>query len=388
MKGYLLIEADEFFDGETIGTSIRVLVSPEGRIEALNPRDGDLPTAVERVKGKFLSPGLIDIHSHVGLHGEAEGWAGLDVNEKVDPVTPHLRAIDAVNPYDLGFRDAIEGGVTTLNVVPGSANPIGGQGVLLSTWQEGERIIDEMAILSPSCLKMATGENPKRVYQEQKRIPFTRMGVAGIIRETFIKALNYKAKLEKGEAERDIVNEVLVEVLKGNIPVHVHAHRSDDIVTAVRIAKEFGLRLAIVHGTEGGKVASYLAKENVPVMVGPSLSSRVKRELEEISFETPYILYKAGVLFSITADAPVVPIKYLNLLASLSAAAGLPQIEALKGVTYYPVRIMEISGFKLYRGLIREGYVADLVLWSEFPLSWSAKPEKVFVRGQEALRRR
>ena len=211
------------------------------------------------------------------------------------------------------------------------------------------------------------------------------MAIAGLIRSAFVSAQNYKKKLEKGEAERDLKEEVLVEALRGNIAVHVHAHRADDIATAVRISKEFELRLAIVHGTESGKIANFLSEENVPVIIGPSLTARVKRELEEISFRTPYELYKAGVLFAITSDAPVVPIKYLNLLAALSAKEGLPSGEALKAVTYYPIRIMELAGHKTHRGLIKPGYVADLVLWNDDPLSLTAKPQRVFIRGREAL---
>ncbi len=382
MSELLLVQAEMYFDGEEIGRDIRLLIS-NGEIKTRDPRDGDLPEGVKVIKGKFVTPGLIDAHSHVGLQEEAEGREGKDVNEYSNPLVPHLRAIDGINPWDMGFQDALEGGVTALNITPGSANPIGGQGVLINTWVPGEKLIDDMVILEPSCIKMATGENPKRVHGEERRMPQTRMSISAIIRKALYEAIHYGNRLRNNDPSEifDFVKEPLLKLLKGDIPAHIHAHRADDIATAMRIAKEFQIKIAIVHGTEAHKIAKRLADLNIPVINGPALTSRTKRELEELSFKTPLELYRSGVLFSITADAPVVPIKYLNLLASLAAREGLPSTEALKAITSYPAKILSLTKGDLKLGYLREGYQADVVIWSDHPLSWNAKVTNLIIRG-------
>src|SRR5215475_8898082 len=267
--------------------------------------------------GQWVLPGFIEVHGHVGVHEEAQGWAGSDTNEMTEPVTAQVRALDAINPADLGFRDAITGGVLAVNVNPGSGNPIGGQTVALRCWG---RTVDEMLLREPSGMKSALGENPKRVYGEKGKMPSTRLGTAAVIRGAFVAAANYQAKLDaeaaKPEADRkpvdrDLKLEALGRVLRREIPWRQHCHRADDIATALRIAEEFGYDLVIDHGTEAHLVADLLAARNIPVIIGPLFTSRSKVELRNRSLANPGRLARAGVTIAITTDHPVVPINVL-----------------------------------------------------------------------------
>ncbi|HET7519892.1 MAG TPA: amidohydrolase, partial [Actinomycetes bacterium] len=247
-----------------------VVLVGDGRIEAVG-RDLRVPDGVERVDatGKVVLPGLVDAHTHLGVHSEGDGWAGQDTNELTDPVTPQVRALDAINPADLGFADAVAGGVLTVNVTPGSGNPIGGQAAAIRTTG---RSVDEMVLRAPSGMKSALGENPKRVYGERKQLPSTRLGTAAVIRDALVKAGNYLAKRDHGgdePLERDLRWEALGLVLEGEIPWRQHCHRADDIATALRLADEFGYRLVIDHGTEAVLLADRLAERGVPVLIGP-----------------------------------------------------------------------------------------------------------------------
>ena len=250
--------------------------------------------------GQWVLPGFIEVHGHVGVHEEAQGWAGSDTNEMTEPVTAQVRALDAINPADLGFRDAITGGVLAVNVNPGSGNPIGGQTVALRCWG---RTVDEMLLREPSGLKSALGENPKRVYGEQGKMPSTRLGTAAVIRGAFVAAANYLAKLDaeaaKPEADRkpvdrDLKLEALGRVLRREIPWRQHCHRADDIATALRIAEEFGYDLVIDHGTEAHLVADLLAARNIPVIIGPLFTSRSKVELLNRSLANPGLAGPGG----------------------------------------------------------------------------------------------
>ncbi len=359
------------FDGENYHKDMGLIIDENGMIVDVVSRAELQPEVYE-----FLTPALIDAHSHVGLAGEAEGWAGRDYNEYVDSVTPHLRAIDSVNPSDTGFRDAIEGGVLIMNVTSGSANPIGAQGVILYSWTRGEPLVENMVIRAPSCIKMAFGENPKRVHEEAKHSPVTRMGIVGVIRKALVETLSY---LSDEERKRDLVKEALSLVLNRKIPVHAHAHRADDIATAVRIAQEFQLKLVIVHGTESHKIKRFLAHHRIPVILGPSMTSRMKRELEEVSFDTAIALYQAGVKFSITVDAPVIPITYLRLMAGIANSRGLPSIEALKAITSSPAEILELKD----KGKLRKNFEATMVAWSGDPLQVNTKLVKAWIKGSE-----
>jgi len=297
-------------DGEPFDGTVRVR---DGRIAALGHNLTVPPEAtVIDAEGQWLLPGFIDAHTHLGAHEEAAGWAGNDTNELTDPVTAGVRALDAINPADMAFNDALSGGITTVNVNPGSGNPIGGLTVAIHTHG---RIVDEMVLRSPSGLKSALGENPKRVYGDKKQAPSTRLGTAGVIRAAFVEAGNYLDKFEFKEAgkpppARNLTSEALGLVLKGAIPWRQHCHRADDIATAVRIADEFGYRLVIDHGTEAHLIADLLARKGIPVLIGPLFTSRSKVELRNRSLTNPGRLAAAGVEISIITDHPVVPIHF------------------------------------------------------------------------------
>src|SRR5450432_2639001 len=286
--------------------------------------------------GSWVLPGFIEAHGHVGVHEEAQGWAGQDTNEMTEPVTAHVRALDAINPADLGFRDAITGGVLAVNVNPGSGNPIGGQTVALKCWG---RTVDEMLLRAPSGMKSALGENPKRVYGEQHKMPSTRLGTAAVIRSALVDAGNYLSKLEseqrkpEGErtpVDRDLKLEALGKVLRREIPWRQHCHRADDIATAIRIADEFGYDLVIDHGTEAHLIADIIAAKGIPVIIGPLLISRTKVELKNRSLANPGRLAHAGVTIAITTDHPVVPIHFLIHQATLAVKEGLDPVTALE----------------------------------------------------------
>ncbi|NLY52952.1 MAG: amidohydrolase [Firmicutes bacterium] len=355
----------------------------DGKIKAVGQQVA-VPADAEIIdgSGKVLSPGLIDAHSHAGLDEEGYGSEGWDYNEATDPATPWLRAIDGINPTEMGLRDAAANGVTTVCVVPGSANVIGGEGVIIHTYGD---VVDEMVISRDAGLKVAFGENPKRVYKEQKKMPTTRMGTAAILREHLVRAMNYMARLEQGEKdpdkmpERDLRLENLVRVLRREIPLRAHAHRADDIMTALRIADEFNVRIVIEHATEGHKIAEHLARRQVPAVVGPSMTSRSKVELQEQDFSTAAVLNEAGVKVALTLDHPVVPLKYLPVVAALAVRAGLPEEEAWKAITINPA---EILGIDHLVGSIEVGKAADLVLWSGDPLDVRSRAEKVLINGR------
>ena len=333
-----------------------------------------------------LLPGFIDAHAHVGVSEEAEGWAGQDTNEMTEPVTAQVRAIDAINPADLGFRDAIGGGVLAVNVNPGSGNPIGGQTVALKCWG---RTVDQMALRQPSGMKSALGENPKRVYGDQKKTPSTRLGTAAVIRGAFVAAANYleridseqrKPEAERKPVERDLKLEALGLVLRKQIPWRQHCHRADDIATAIRIADEFGYDLVIDHGTEAHLLADLIAARGTPVIIGPLFTSRSKVELRNRSLANPGRLAKAGVTIAITTDHPVVPIHFLVHQASLAVKDGLDRENALRALTINPARI---AGIDNRIGSIEPGKDADLVIWSGDPLDVLSRAVRVFVDGAE-----
>ncbi len=336
--------------------------------------------------GSWVLPGFIEAHGHLGVSEEAEGWAGQDTNEMTEPVTAHVRAIDAINPAEMGFRDAISGGVLAVNINPGSGNPVGGQTVALKCWG---RTVDQMALRQPSGMKSALGENPKRVYGEQKKTPSTRLGTAAVIRGALVDAANYLRRIEaeqaKPEAERkpvdrDLKLEALGRVLRREIPWRQHCHRADDIATAIRIADEFGYDLVIDHGTEAHLLAGILAARDIPVIIGPLLTSRSKVELRNRSLANPGKLARAGVTIAITTDHPVVPVNFLVHQAALAVKDGLDRETALRALTINPARI---AGIEDRLGSIEPGKDADLVLWSGDPLDVLSRAERVFVDGAE-----
>jgi imidazolonepropionase-like amidohydrolase len=361
-----------------------VVLLSDGRIAAVG-RDVRVPEAAERVDaaGKVVLPGLVDAHTHLGVHEEAEGWAGQDTNEMTDPVTPHVRALDAINPADLGFADAVAGGVLTVNVNPGSGNPIGGQSAAI---RSAGRTVDEMLLRAPSGLKSALGENPKRVYGDRKQLPSTRLGTAAVIRDALVKARNYLDKLDRGDdgepPERDLRWEALGLVLSGEIPWRQHCHRADDIATALRLADEFGYRLVIDHGTEAVLLADRLAERGVPVLIGPLLTSRSKVELRNRSLANPGRLAAAGVELGIITDHPVVPVHLLHVQAALAVREGLEPAAALRAVTLTPARVL---GLDDRLGSLEPGKHATLCVWSGDPLDARSRVETAWIEGRQVF---
>lgn len=336
--------------------------------------------------GRWVLPGFVEAHAHMGVMEEAEGWAGNDTNEMTDPNGSALRALDGINVEDEGFRDALVGGVTSAVVKPGSGNPIGGQTVAIKTW--GGRTVDEQVFQESVSVKSALGENPKRVYGDQKKLPSTRLGVANVIRRAFVDAQNYVARRDaaaaKGEPfDRDLGKETLARVLAGELYWDQHTHRADDIATALRLADEFGYRLVINHGTDGAAVADVLAERDVPVIFGPMFTSRSKIELRDRDIANLGALARAGVRVAITTDHPVVPINFLVHQASLAVKEGLDRETALRALTVNPAAIL---GLDDRIGSLAPGLHGDVVVWSGDPLDVTARAEHVLITGTEVYR--
>lgn len=328
-------------------------------------------------QGHFLLPGFIDAHSHLGMWEDAIGFEGSDGNEMTNPITPQLRAIDSINPLDRTFADARSGGVTATATGPGSANVMGGSFAAIKT--AGKRI-DDMIIKEPIAMKIAFGENPKRVYDAQKKSPTTRMAVAAELREVLFQAKNYMAKREKDANQGvELKYEALLPVLRKEIPLKAHAHRADDIFTAIRIAREFDLKITLEHVTEGHLIVDELVKENLPCIIGPSFGPRTKYELINKSFITAVKLQQAGVKVAIMTDHPVIPLENLNLCAQFCVKAGMDHYEALKAITINPAQIL---GIDERVGSIKVGKDADLVLWDGDPLNVSSKVIFTMINGE------
>ena len=342
-----------------------VLIGDDGKIIAVGA-DLTAPegAAVIDAEGRLVTPGCVDAHCHIGLDNEAHGWEGMDYNEMVDPITPQLRAIDSINPMDEAFPNALQGGVTTACTGPGSANVVGGTFVAIKLY--GKRV-DKMIVKDGVAMKCAFGENPKRCYgQNGKKSPMTRMGTAAVLRELLFKAKRYLEDKEAGKNPNfDMKLEAMIPVMKGEIPLKAHAHRADDILTSIRIAKEFGLKLTLDHCTDGALIADELAAEGYPAFVGPSLGSKTKIELMHKSFETPKILTEAGVKVSIITDAPVIPLQYLPMCAALAAKEGLSQEDAWKAITIHPA---ESVGIGDRVGSLEPGKDGDIVIWTANPM--------------------
>ncbi|HEY2078960.1 MAG TPA: amidohydrolase [Streptosporangiaceae bacterium] len=374
--------------GEPLDSGTILVV--DGKITAVGS-DLDIPVdaTVIDAAGGWVLPGFIEAHGHVGVHEEAEGWAGSDSNELTEPVTAQVRALDAINPADLGFRDAVSGGVLAVNVNPGSGNPIGGQTAALKCWG---RTVDEMLLKAPAGMKAALGENPKRVYGERKQSPSTRLGTAAVIRGALVDAANYLAKLDAEQRkpendrkyiDRDLKLEALGRVLRKEIPWRQHCHRADDIATAMRLAEEFGYNLVIDHGTEAHLLADILAAKDIPVIIGPLFTSRSKVELRNRSLDNPGKLASAGVTIAITTDHPVVPINFLAHQAALSVKHGLDRDNALRALTINPARIIGVDD---RLGSIEPGKDADLVIWSGDPLDVLSRVTLALMDGEEIYR--
>ncbi|MFJ5771844.1 amidohydrolase [Psychrobacillus sp. NPDC093180] len=351
-----------------------VIFIKNGIFESIEPK-ADIPEeyTVTDAQGKFITPGLIDVHTHLGVSEEGVGNEGADFNEVSHPVTPQVRALDGINPMEMGFTDARKAGVTTVQVMPGSANVIGGEMVVLKT---AGIIVDEMIIKSPSGMKAATGENPKRFHGVKGKMPVTRMGVAALIREKLIETQNYLYS-EKKERKLDLEN--MAKVLKKEIPLRVHAHRADDIITVLRIKREFDIDVTIEHCTDGHHIADYIAKHDVRVSVGPTMSTRSKVELKDKGWSTIKALIDAGVPCSITTDHPVVGIEYLVTSAVHAIKNGISEQQALQAITLNAAKHL---GVEDRVGSIAPNKDADLVIWSGNPFNITSKVEKVFINGE------
>ena len=329
------------------------------------------------VHGAWVLPGLIESHAHIGITEEKWGTIGDDCNEETLPVTPTLRAIDAVNPMDPAFHDAIGAGITSVMVGPGSANVVGGQFVFMKT--QG-RCIDNMIVKSPAAMKVAFGENPKTNYGNKDQLPSTRMGIAALLRKTLYEAVQYKTDKESGKlTQTDFEMEPWIPVLNREIPLKAHAHRTDDILTAIRIAEEFQVDITIDHGTESHLIADEVKASGFPVIVGPDLTARSKIEVKNMDFKTNKILHDAGVLFSITTDHPVSLIQYLPLCAGLAVKHGLPVEEGLKAITINAARICRVDDRV---GSLKKGKDADIAIFSGNPLEVFTETLYTIIDGQ------
>lgn len=367
-KCYLVKSATVYTIKETPNVMDVLVVG--GKIAKISKKIVNKNAIVIDGKDKFLFPGFIDVHTHLGLYDEGTGWAGNDANEKSEIMTPHIRALDGVYPLDSGFKDAIQAGVTCVHVMPGSANIIGGTSSVIKTYG---KCIDSMIVKKTAGLKIALGENPKKHHSNNGDI--TRMGILGLLREKFL-----ITKHDLSESEKKLPrHSPIIKALTREIPVRIHAHRADDILSAVRFAKEFDLDLRIEHCTEGHLIADELKGNVQHVSVGPTMTRRSKIELRNKSWSTYASLMDRGINISITTDHPYIPIQYLNIAASIAVREGLSEDAALEAITINPAKNL---GVENRVGSIEVGKDADLVLWSHHPFNYMAKPTLTMVDGR------
>ena len=330
--------------------------------------------------GAYATPGFVDPHTHIGLWADGERDDTGDGNEATDPVTPQLRALDAVDPVDPCFAEACRAGVTSVATGPGSANVLGGQFLAMKTHG---RSLREMLIKEPLAMKAAFGENPKMVYGASGKRPSTRMATAAVLREAFYEAREYMEKRASKDADKrpafSLKNEALAKVLRRELPLKMHAHRADDILTAIRLAKEFDLRASVEHCTEGHLIADELREAGVGVILGPLLCDRSKPELKRLSMKAPAILHHAGVKFALMTDHGVIPEQYLPVEAGLCVREGLPEMEALRAIT---INAAEVIGLADRIGSLAPGKDADLVLFDGHPLETRTRASLVIVDGE------
>ncbi|MUK87701.1 amidohydrolase family protein [Ornithinibacillus sp. L9] len=372
----LVIKHATIYDGTGKKLEGKAILVKDGKFEEITD-DTNIPVSYQVIDaaGKVVTPGLIDVHTHLGVAEEGVGKEGSDFNETSSPITPQVRAIDGINPMEKGFEDARKSGITTVQVMPGSANVIGGEMVVLKTIGH---IVDDMVIKSPSGMKAAMGENPKRVHGDKGKMPVTRMGVAARLREKLIETQNY---INGDQNERKLDLENLAKVINKEIPLRVHAHRADDILTILRIKREFDIDITIEHCTEGHHIADYIAKhKDVRVSVGPTMSTRSKVELKDKGWTTIKTLLDAGISCSITTDHPVVGIEYLVTSAVHAIRGGITEEQALQALTLDAAKHIGVA----HRvGSIEVGKDADFVIWTGNPFDLRNKAEQVFIDGKE-----
>lgn len=342
-------------------------------------------TEIIDASGYWVMPGLIDAHCHIGITEEKKGFEGDDCNEMMDPMTPYIRAIDAINPMDSAFHNAIGAGITSMMTGPGSSNVVGGQSAFIKA--DG-RCIDDMAVLAPSAMKIGLGENPKNNYDQLKMLPTTRMTIAALLREELFSAKEYLRQKEKSlkdssDFEPDFRKECWIPVLRKEIPLKAHAHRADDILTAIRIAKEFDLNLTLDHCTEGHLIAKEIADSGFPAIVGPTLSSRSKIEIQNMDFKTLGILHKNGIKVAVCTDHPVSRIQYLPICAGFAVKEGLDMEEGLKAITINPAEICNVA----HRvGSLEEGKDADIAIFDGNPMEVFTKTLFTIINGKIVYR--
>ena len=374
--GRILTMAGQEYENGTIQIESGKIISVrEGAI-------GDMPAGKEKkvldVQGAWIMPGLIEAHCHMGITEEKKGTEGDDCNENVEPSTPYLRAVDAINSMDAAFDDAVRAGITSAMIGPGSSNVVGGQFAFVKT---RGRCIDDLIVKAPAAMKVAFGENPKVNYAGMGKSPVTRMAIAAILREELFKAFQYKRQKENGgeDFKEDFRMEPWLPVLNGEIPLKAHVHRVDDIFTAIRIAKEYGLSMTLDHCSEGHLIADRLAEEGFPAIVGPDLSSRSKIEVQNMAFKTVGVLNGAGVKTAITTDHPVSLIQSLPLCAGLAVKAGLPHEEGLKAITIHPAQICGVADRV---GSLEVGKDADIAIFDGDPIEISTRTMYTIIDGE------
>ena len=343
---------------------------------------------VRDVTGMTVMPGIVDPHCHIGMWEDAMGFEGADGNECTNPITPELRAIDAINPYDRCFEEAAAGGVTTCVTGPGSANVIGGQFVAIKTYGDS---VEDMVLCFPVAVKAAFGENPKRVYNGKNQTPSTRMATAALMRKALIEAQEYNEKLERGKAdpekmpERNLGKEILARVIRRELPMKIHAHRADDILTAIRICREFKLRYTFDHCTEGylitDKLKEALSEDCEGIIVGPLLTDRSKIELKNLSFKAPKVLEQAGIEYAMMTDHPVTPEQYLPICTAVAVREGASEEGALKAIT---INAAKITGIADRVGSIEVGKDADIAVFSGHPFDFRSRCVLTMVNGKVA----
>lgn len=359
-----------------------------GKIVAVGQSLSYSDAEVRDVTGMTVMPGIVDPHCHIGMWEDAMGFEGADGNECTNPITPELRAIDAINPYDRCFEEAAAGGVTTCVTGPGSANVIGGQFVAIKTHGDS---VEDMVLRFPVAVKAAFGENPKRVYNGKNQTPSTRMATAALMRKALVEAQEYNEKLEKGKTdpekmpERNLGKEILARVIRRELPMKIHAHRADDILTAIRICREFKLRYTLDHCTEGylitDKLKEALGEDCEGIIVGPLLTDRSKIELKNLSFKAPKVLEQAGIEYAMMTDHPVTPEQYLPICTAIAVREGASEEGALKAIT---INAAKITGIADRVGSIEVGKDADIAVFSGHPFDFRSRCVLTLVNGKVA----
>ncbi|HIQ62973.1 MAG TPA: amidohydrolase [Candidatus Avichristensenella intestinipullorum] len=356
------------------------LLVQDGRVVAVGADISAPGARVVDAKGLYALPGIVDAHCHIGLWEDGMGSEGSDGNEYTAPVTPEMRGIDGLNPFDPCWKEALEAGVTTVATGPGSANVVGGQFVAMKTTAGP---LEGRVLCEPLALKTAFGENPKRVYGGKKQQPSTRMATAALFRQAMIDGLTYAQKMaqedESKRPDRSLAKDILAMAATGRLLVKAHAHRADDILTALRLRDEFGLKMTIEHCTEGYLIAEELRRANVPIIVGPLITERSKIELRNLTFKAPAALHAAGVRFAMMTDHPVIPLQYLILSAALAVRSGLPEREALRSITINGAWAIGMDG---RLGSLEPGKDADFALYDGHPLDARSHVRQVYVNGE------